>query len=527
MSISSTYSFRRKCLILLGIVGLFCSSTFAQGKATNIILERSETLSFDKKRNANCQVLKGDVVFRHDATYMYCDSAYFYDQSNNFDAFGNITIEQGDTLFIYGDVLYYDGNAKLAKLEGNVHMINRETNLETDVFDYDRARNIGYYYAGGKIYDQSNTLTSVYGEYSANTKIAKFKTDVHLWNDKFNMESTDLIYNTNTKIADLAGPSTILYEKETTIYSEKGWYNTITEESELLENSYVKHIDGKKLIGDTILYNKKVGEGLARSNVQLLDTAQKMTGYGHYCFFRESDNFGLLRDSAFIAEYSNKDTLFLHADTLKTFAIDSLHNKVKGIHNVRFFRVDLQGKCDSIVYSTQDSILNMYESPVLWSDSLQLTGDFIQIFQRNNSPEMIWVQGAALGIMQHDSLRYNQVKGKSLKGHLKDNQLHKIEVEGNAESIYYPTEEDGSLVGLNRTESSTLILHIKDKEVDRIVMTPNSSGVLYPEDQVPEDQDRLLNFVWLEDIRPKDKQDIFTRYKKPQEATKAKKKRRK
>lgn len=533
MKPKSTYSIRFKHIAIFIAVCLFVVVKAAEKKPTAIYLIRSETLTFDKKQNAECQVLRGDVVFRHDSAWMYCDSAYFYDQNNTMDAFGDISMKQGDSLFVYGDFLHYDGNTRIAHLKGNVRMENRETILETDSFDYDRNQNKGYYYTGGKVYDNENELTSIWGEYSPNTKRAVFRDNVRLVNKKFGLGSNYLKYNTQSKIADIVGPSLIIYEEKTTIYSEDGWYDTKKEKAQLLKNSYVEQNDGKKMIGDTIFYDKKIGEATAYGHVQLLDTAQKVIVYGNYGYYRESDSYGIVRDSAYAIEYSNlKDTLFLHADTLLTFADtlvvatdsvgqkDSTNTVMKAISNVRFYRSDMQGKCDTMVYTTRDSTLSMYESPVLWSDTMQLSGNFIQVFQYANDSNVVWVQGAALGLTQDDSIRFNQMAGKSLKAFIKGRKLYQIIVEGNAESIYYPREEDGDLIGVNRAESSKMVVHLTNGKVRKIVMSPGSSGTLYPEDQMPEDKKQLLSFIWYDNIRPKNKQDIFTRYALPEKSKK-------
>ena len=208
----------------------------------------------------------------------------------------------------------------------------------------------------------------------------------------------------------------------------------------------------------------------------------------------------------------SKDTLFLHADTLKTQSPDSLHHFMWGIGNVRFFKSNLQGKCDTLIYSSVDSILDLRESPVVWSDSLQLSGESIKVFMSNNKPKMIWVQGWASGVMQDDSIRFNQLGGKSLKGYIRNGQIDRIVVEGNAETIYYPRDNDDSIVGINRAASSLLVVHIKNKKLEKIVMSPASNGTLYPEGKIPEEQKELKDFSWEDKIRPKDKNDVFTQY---------------
>lgn len=507
-----------KCILLIGVLSLLGTTLLfskkgRRGHGPTITLEKADALSFDKDLNPDCQILSGNVVFRHDKAKMYCDSAFFNQTNNSFDAYGHVIMKQGDSLHVYGNILHYDGETKMARLKGNVKMIDHQTTLETDSFDYDRNQNLGYYYTGGKLYDKKNTLTSQWGEYSPKTKLAKFKQNVRLLNPDYSIGSGELQYSTKSKTAFLVGPSVILYKEKTTVYSEDGYYDTRIGQAELKKNSYIEQKDGQKLIADNIFYNKTKGEGNARGHVQLYAKKDSISLFGDYGYFRDKDKFGLVSGHALAKKYdATNDTLFLHADTLKTQNPDSLHHLIWGIGSVRFFKSDLQGKCDTLTYSSADSILNLRESPVVWSDSLQLSGEFMQIFQSNNKPKMIWVQGWAAGAMQDDSTRFNQMGGKSLKAYMKDGQLDKIVVEGNAETIYYPRDADDSIVGINRAASSLLTVYVKDKKLVKIVMSPASSGTLYPENQMPEDQKELKDFSWQDKVRPKDKNDVFTQY---------------
>lgn len=314
--------------------------------ATLIYLENSDVLSFDKLLHPDLQVLKGNVRFRHDNAKLYCDSAYFFEKANSLNAYGHVRIVQGDTLFVFGDVLYYDGNTKLARLRHNVRMVNRKTTLVTDSLNYDRLANLAYYYTGGKIFDPLNELTSIWGQYSPSTSDALFKNKVHLKNKDFFMDSDTLKYNTRTSVANIVGPTHILYKNETNIYSSRGWYNTATEQSMLLDRSKIRHKDGKTLVADTIFYDKKLNYGEGFTKVVLNDTVQKSTLYGEYCYYSESLKKGLATDSALLVDWSSKDTMYVHADTLMT-SKDSIYNVVNGFYHVRIFRNDVQGLCDS------------------------------------------------------------------------------------------------------------------------------------------------------------------------------------
>jgi lipopolysaccharide export system protein LptA len=483
-------------------------------KATIVLLENTEELIYNEQLNPDIQVLKGNVRFRHDNALLYCDSAYFYKNANSLDAFSNVKIVQGDTLFVFGDYLYYDGNQKLARLRHNVRMENRKTTLTTDSMNYDRNTNLAYYFTGGKIADSENTLTSIWGQYSTTTNDALFKNKVKLVNKNFTMDSDTLKYNTTTKIANIVGPTHVNYKDETDIYSNLGWYNTANEQMMLLNRSNVIHKDGKTLTGDTIFYDKAKNFGEAFINVILNDTVQKSTLHGDYVYYNEDTDTGLATDSAMLIDWSTKDTLWMHADTLRTFK-DSIYNAAKGLNNVRFYRYDLQGIADSLLYSARDSVINMHGEPVLWAEENQLSGEFIQAFTKNQKVEKVHIQREAMAAQKVDSLYFNQLSGKEIIAYIDSGQLKRVNVNGNAETIYFPIDDkDSTIIGINKTESSFVVMHLKNKKVERIVMTASSTGIMYPLPQLTGGDLYLKNFFWLHNQRPTKSSDVLITYTK-------------
>lgn len=478
---------------------------------TMVYLENAETFSFDENVNAEAQLLKGNVRFRHDDVYLFCDSAYFFDKKNSFNAYGHVKIVQGDTLFIYGDVLYYDGDTKMARLRHNVSMTNRNVTLLTDSLNYDRMANVGYYYTGGKLFDTENVLTSVFGYYYPGVEMALFRADVLLTNPGFTMRADTLKYYTKTAIAEMLGPTTILYENETTIYSELGQYETRTEQSRLLRNSWVKHTDGQTLVGDTIFYDKKNGEGRAYSHVHLNDSANQISLHGNFVYYKEEGDVALAYDSALMVEHSSPDTIYLNADTLYAYAVDSTDKVVRAFRHVRMFRADVQAVCDSASFETRDSVIHLMQSPVAWSGTRQITGDTMHIYSANGAPERLHVVGAAFVCERQDSNYYNQLSGKELIAHIADNELRRVEVRGNAESRYFPLDDDSLLIGLNQTTSSYLTVYLQNQKIERIVLYPSPEGVLTPIDQTTEEMLRLPGFSWQDEIRPRCWQDVFAR----------------
>ena len=480
-------------------------------KKTSVFLENAETFSYDKDLMADGQLLKGNVRFRHDDAYLYCDSAYFFEERNSFNAYGHVRIVQGDTLFIYGDVLYYDGDTKMARLRKNVRMHNRTVRLTTDSLNYDRGANVGYYFTGGKLTDATNTLTSKFGYYYPGLEMALFRGKVRLTNPNFVMDADTLKYFTETDLAQILGPTTVLYEKETTIYSEKGWYDTKTEQSELLLNSLITHQDGKTLKGDTIFYDKKKGIGRAHHHVELDDTVKKVSLRGHYLYYKEEGDVALAKDSALMIDHSTADTLYLNADTLFSYAVDSVDKVVEAFYNVRVFRKDVQAVCDSARYETRDSVLHLMKMPILWSDNQQITGDTIRIFSVNGAVERLQVINSAFVCQQEDSIRFNQLSGKEVTAYIADGELYRVDVRGNAQSLFFPREADSTMIGMNQTESSFLTVYLKKQKIDRIVLYPTPIGVMTPLDQVIAESMYLPNYSWQVAIRPQKWEDVFAR----------------
>ncbi len=496
----------------VGATVLKPANPLAIPNAKLVNIENSDVFSVDQMTRPDVQLLKGNVRFRHDNALLYCDSAYFNEKLNYFDAFSNVRIVQGDTLTAYGDFLNYDGNTKIARLRDNVRMINRNTTLTTDSMIYDRNLNLMYYYTGGKIVDGTNKLTSDWGEYSPATHKAVFRFNVKLVNPDFTMNSDTLIYNTTTKVADIVGKTHIVYKNETDIYSKRGWYNTATERMMLLDRSLVKHREGKSITGDTIFYDKKIKYGESYSNVMMIDTVQKSTLYGHYVSYDEIKKKGLATDSALLVDWSSKDTLYLSADTLKNKK-DSIFNKVDAYKNVRVFRKDIQAMCDSLLYDSRDSILHLNGDPVLWAENNQLLGNKITAYTKNQKINRVHIEQSAISI-QRDTLNYfNQLAGKEIIAHLDSGQVRRVNVNGNAETIYFVKDDKTrEFIGVNKTISSFIAAHLYNKKIERVVLTKASSGTMYPLTEMGENDLYLRNFYWYEKERPMKYDDVFERF---------------
>jgi len=478
-------------------------------KITRVYVENADSIELVQNNNLN--ILRGNVIFRHDSIFMYCDSAYFYSLSNSLEAFDNVRIVQGDSLFIYGDYLYYYGDTRLAKMRENVKMENKDVTLLTDSFDFDRDKNIGYYFKGGMLVDSVNELTSVYGRYSPDSKIAFFKQEVRLVNPQFVLTSDTLNYNTETKIATITSP-TVIEADSGFVYSNHGWYNTLTEESMLFDRSVVVSKDKTKTItADSMFYDRSVGFLEAFGDMILNDTVRKIIIEGNHGFYDEKIKYAFATDSAQMIEYSQTDSIYLHADTILMKTEDSIR-EVRSYYGVRFYRIDIQGVCDSMSYSTSDSLLRMYKNPILWNEGYQLTGDTIRIHFNDSTIEKLYVRNYAFAMQTIDSTYYNQLKGRNLTGFFDAGEIYKLDVEGNGEAIYFNMDnKTAAPLQLSKLSAPFITFAINKRKIKEIKWYSEPKLDVIPIPDLKPELKFLKDFVDYNYLRPKNKEDIFVK----------------
>lgn len=455
--------------------------------------------------------LHDNVELYHDGATMYCDLAYLDDQNNRFEAIGNVRIIQGDSIELKGDYLHYDAIYRLAKMRNNVVLEDKKAmaTLFTDSLNFDRMVNIAYYFDGGMVVDTINELTSIWGQYEPNLKLATFRDSVRLFNPKYTIHSDTLQYSTLSGIATILGPA-VVESDSGTIYTSKGWYNTHTEESMLLNQSVVVNKPKTQfLTGDTIYYNRLKSVADVYGNMALRDTLKKIILKGHRGHYDGSLNQAWATNKAQALEYSRGDTLYLHADTLKFIHGDSARHTLKAYRNTRFFRIDLQGVGDSLQYNASDSTLHIYNNASLWSAEYQLTGDSIHIQIKDSVRRKISLEHNSYIIQQIDTLKYNQLAGRKIDAFVQGQELNHVYVDGNARSIFFPQEKDSSYIGLNLTESSYLAIDLENKKVKKLKLWGEPKASITPIPLITPEQFKLKGVMWLDKLRPKDPEDIF------------------
>ena len=483
---------------------------------SKVHLLHADRLFFDERKHRTAQFLVGHVQFSHDGALLYCDSALFYESTNSLDAFGHVLLNQGDTLMLKSEVLYYNGLDQLARARYDVVLEHGTTTIYTDSLDYDRLYDLGYFFEGGRLLDQGNELTSDWGEYSPATHEAVFNYNVRLVNPappakpETVLISDTLHYNTLTAIAHIVGPSNI-ENGENHIYSELGYYYTQTNHSHLLDRSILTN-NGKRLVGDSVVWNDDTSTAEAFGNVVYSDVVNKNMFTGEYCYYEDSTEYVMTTDRAVCIDYSQQDTMYAHADTFKVFTFnldtDSTYRVIHAYHHMRAFRRDIQAVCDSMVYDTRDSILVMYRDPILWQAGQQQLGEEIQIFFNASTIDSTLVLRQALSVERLDDTHYNQVSGHEMHSYFKNGEMYLSTSEGNVFVNYYPFDEDSIMVEMNHTETTLLKMFLTDRKVDRIWM-PAATGTMYPIPLIPQDMLYLQNFEWFDYIRPLNKDDIF------------------
>ena len=478
-----------------------------------VYLKHADMLRFNQYgEHAGAQILNGNVAFLHKGALLTCDSAYFYQESNSFKAFGHVKMRQGDTLSLTSDYAFYDGDNQMAEARHNVLLRHRGTKLYNDRLNYDRLYNIGYFFEGGKMVDRNNVLVSDWGEYDTETRKAVFNYNVNLRNPKFTLTTDTLHYDTRTSLANIVGPS-VIRSKESVIHTSDGYYNTNTGRARLYGRSTMSN-KGKEITGDSLFYDEKRGISQGYRNVIYKDTQKKNELHCNYLWYNEKNGFAFATENPVMMEYSQKDTLFVHSDTIKVITYhlntDSVYRTAHCYNKVRAFRNDVQAVCDSLVYNTKDSCMTMYRDPIAWSGDRQLLGEEIQVFMKDSTIDRAHIINQALTAeLMPDKEHYQQLSSKEMFAYFTKGQITQTEAIGNVRSIYYPVDDkDSTLMGLVYIETDTMKMFMRDRQLQKI-WTSKTDGTWYPMTQIPPERYKLDGFTWFDYIRPINKDDIY------------------
>ncbi len=494
-------------LVLFLFTCLFVNDVAAQKR---VKLKQADQLrsGHDSAGNKFERVI-GNVIFTQNKTTIYCDSAYFYKSKNSIDAFGRIRITEGDSITITGNKLEYDGDIKRAKLRNNVVFTKLETStLYTDFLDYDRPKNLAYYYNGGRLVDSINVLTSRKGYYDVTSNMASFKKEVHVKNPDYTMSSDSLQYNSRSKIIYFRTPTNVVDKDSSTFVYNGGEYDTKTRRSNL-----------KLGTAETVDYNlvgidyqlddiRKIYK--LRGNVRLVSKKENLIIYGQAVDYYKQKGLSKVYNNAYVAKITdNNDTLFISADTLVSVEnADPTKKRLLAYNNVKIFRNDLQGVADSLEYRDSDSTIYFYKNPILWTEGNQMTADSIRMLIKGKTIDKIFMNVNSFVISKDSLLNYNQIKGRKMTAEFKDKKIDRVIVKGNGESIYYAlSEEEASAMGMNKIICSDITIRFRDGKVHTLSFYTKPEASFIPPHELKKEDMTLKGFSWKEDAKPR-KSDV-------------------
>ncbi len=501
---------RTVSLLIFGLLLAVNTSAQSSRSGTKKIKIKNADKGYYQKSQGRNRLL-GNVIFEHEGALIYCDSAWLFARSNRIQAYHQVRINQGDSLFLWGDYLEYNGDTKLATVTGDeVKLDDTEMTLVTQRLDFDRSQSLAFYQNGGKITSEDNVLTSVKGYYHTHSKIFDFKDSVVLINPKYRIEGDTLRYSSHTRTVYFEGPTNIISDSSF-IYCENGRYNTIEDIAQFKENAYL-YEDHKYLTGDSLYYEKRHEFGEAFQNVLIHDTLEDYIitgGYGR--FIGSSDSTFVTLDPVY-SVVSDGDTLHIHGDTLTAYSrTDTIgdYKQIKVFRGVKIYKSDLQGKCDSLSYNSRDSAIKMYYDPIIWSDSSQVTGDTIFLTLKNNKLDSLKIFFNSFILSENDLSLYNQIKGRNMFGKFQNNDLRRVYVSGNGQTIYFPKDDKDEYIGMNRAICSNILIKLSDSQVKSISFLNKPEAKLHPLKEAHGDITKLEGLRPRFDERPESKASLL------------------
>ncbi len=498
----------KKLLFCIVILFIFISNLHAQ-KSSKIKVEYSDFADINQTEIPDALLLRGNVRVSHDGVVFTCNKAYYFQKENYIKAFGEVQMVQGDTLFLNSKYAEYNGEVKQAYATGNVVMRSPESTLVTDTINFDRNTQEAFYNSNATITSKENVLKSKSGRYFANEKKFKFLTAVTITNPKYVIKSNHLDYYTNSGHSYLFGPSTIT-SKENYIYTEKGFYDTKKNVANFKRKSYIKYKD-RLIEGDSLYYDRNREFASATNNVKITDSINKGIIKGHYAeLYKNQDSMYVTKRAVAINLVEN-DSVYIHGK--KIMVTGKTGNRIiRAFNNVRFYKTDLSGKCDSIHSDQKVGLTKLIGKPILWNYENQMTGDIMHLIGNNTTQKLdsLKVLNNAF-IVSKDTLGtgYNQVKGQNLYGKFIDSKLHEVDIIKNTEVIYYMRNDNHELIGINKSVSSKINMILDKNTIETITTYKQIDGDIYPEKDLPENARKLRGFIWREEERIKSKEDIF------------------
>lgn len=471
---------------------------------------KGDKLSGSRQNGEEIIRLLGNVMMRQGNMVLFCDSAINNQTKNYTEGFGNVRIIQGDTLTIVGQKATYDGKTKIAVVSDKVVLNDRKMTLRTDYLSYDTEKKYATYQGGGKINDGENNLESQSGYYNTDSKIFHFKKDVKIVNLRQNYTlTTDTIqYRSGSKIAVFRGPTWIDHKGDK-LYSEQGEYDTYRARSKF--NGRVKVVSGDYILESDHLYNDEKSDYThAQGNVKFVSVKKNVLIEGDLARYNGTLGVTRVTGNPIMKTLVNKDTLYLKADTLVSIEKkDSSQKVILAYPHARVYKSDIQAVCDSLVYNLKDSIIHFYQQPMIWTAKNQLNADSISIQMKQDKVHQINLSVNCFAISRDTVLNFNQIKGRTMVAYFQGDQISSIEVNGNAQTLYFVLDEANKLIGMNKADCSRIRLRFKEGKVEAVSFMQKPDASMIPPHEYKESDTRLKGFEWKAKAKPQKSE--FTR----------------
>ena len=502
-------------LLSLGI--FFTSFSFSQeGKEIDITSDISRIDEQNYPGAFVMQKVDNQVYIIHEGIEMWCDLAFHYKDENFVKAYGNVRMNQGDTITMRSRYAEYNGDTQFAFAAGDVNLKSPTATLKTDTLYLNRIKQQAYYRTGGTLKDTASTITSKIGRYFMEEDKYSFLQDVVVTNPEYVINSEQLDFYSELGHAYLYGPSTITGETSK-VYCERGFYDTRNDTGYFVKNSRIDY-DNRTVYGDSLYYNRANSFASATNNIRVIDTANSSVIKGNYAeVYRAKDSVFITKRAVAITEQDN-DSIYIHGDRLVVTGKPE-NRIVRGYYNVRLFKSNMSGKSDSIHIDQQSGLTQMIGKPVMWSELSQMTGDTIHLLSNPKTDKLdslkvfynaFLAQQDTIPLSDDISdLGYNQVKGDVLNGSFKDNALNQIDIIKNAESINYMRSDAGELQGIDKSKSASITAILEDNSLVEVTKWRQIDGQIFPLSQFPTEERQYPGLNWRGDERLLTKEDIF------------------
>lgn len=577
------------------------------------------------------QTISGGAIIKQQTTLFSGDSVVINPTTHIVEAFGNVHINQADSVQTYADYLKYVGLEKTAYLKRNVKLTDKKGTLFTQDLDYNLNTGIGNYHNGGKVINRGNTITSREGTYYADTKDVYFRNNVDVIGPKNRIKADSLIYNMQSEVVAFTG-NTNIKNKEVDIVTTQGTYDLKSGNAFFTSRTSVKDSSGRIYIANNMALDDKSGNAQLEGNAVVRDSANGFIVTGNQIFLNKKNNSFLATRKPVMIIKQKDDSTYIAADTLfsglttfvnnnemvlekdstikdsvplnpnldstkiisgdsvsnlrppglvdsskiimhlidsaksrkiemplndssvdkqlivdsskmisppdssgadslgvdsipmvrDTIAIDNkllkdtINNSDSAVryflafHHVKIFNDSLQSICDSLFFSAKDSVFRLFYDPVVWSGRSQITGDTIFLYTKNKKPGRLYVFEKGMIVNRTTQGFYNQISGKTINGYFVEGKIDYMRVKGSqAESIYYALDDDSAYIGMNRATGDVIDLYFKNEDLIKVLFVNDVKGKMYPMKEIPEEEKKLKNFIWLEDKRPKNRLELF------------------